>query len=119
MLVKKYLNGVRIYSINEERLMEKLKKIFKKIKKDKPEVKNIIVFGSFIKGNYTPFSDIDIAIILKESKKNFLERQDDFIDYFVNLPMDTNLLIYTEEEFKKLIEENNFFVKEILKGKDF
>ena len=118
MLQEKSLNGVKIYSIDKEKLEKKLEEISKKIKKEKLEVEKIIVFGSFAKGNYTPFSDVDIAIIVRKSNKKFLERQDEFIEYFDDVEIDVNLIIYTKEEFEKLIKERNSFVKEILKGKE-
>ncbi|MCM8761939.1 MAG: nucleotidyltransferase domain-containing protein [Candidatus Omnitrophica bacterium] len=117
MLQKKYFSGVKVFSIDKEELLSKLKEITKRIKDEDEEVMDIFLYGSFVKNNYTPLSDIDIAIILSNSDKNFIKRQDDFIDYFSGLEMDVNIVVYTDKEFNKLIKEENPFVKEILKGK--
>lgn len=116
MLEKKFLNGVEVVSVNADQLREKIKYISNKIKKDKPQVLRIILFGSFAKGNFTPYSDIDIAIIVKNCKKKFIERQDDFIEYFKQLCCDVNLVIYTQAEYKNLINSSSNFIKEIEQG---
>lgn len=116
MLAKRYLDGVEILSINNESLKEKLREIAYKIRREHQEVKEIILFGSFSRNNYTPYSDIDIAIIVGETEKKFVERQDDFIDYFSSLPFDVNLVIYTKKEFHDMFERGNNFIREIRGG---
>ena len=116
MLQRKLLNGVEILSVNVNKVKKVLKQISSKIKKQHPEVVKIILFGSFAKNDFTPYSDIDIAIIVKETFKNFVLRQDDFIDYFKKLNFDVNVVVYTLDEIKKLKKENNMFVKDILRG---
>jgi len=69
MLQKKLLNGVEILSVDINKIKKALKNITLKIKRNYPEVVKIILFGSFAKNNYTPYSDIDIAII--ENFKNY------------------------------------------------
>lgn len=116
MLQVKYFNGVKILSVDKKELEKKLKKIVGEIKKDK-NVKEIICFGSFFKDEFNPTSDIDIAIIVEKSKRNFIERSDDFIDYFKNLKIDVNMVVYTKEEFKKMLKQKNSFMLEIKSGK--
>lgn len=116
MLEKRYLDGVEILSIDYENLKKKLREIVCKIRCEHPEVKEIILFGSFSRNSYTPYSDIDIAIIVDEIEKRFIERQDDFIDYFSSLPFDVNLIIYTEKEFCNMFKHGNNFIREIREG---
>jgi predicted nucleotidyltransferase len=118
MLQRKFLSGVEILSVDINKIKKDLKNITLKIKRNHPEVVKIILFGSFAENNYTPYSDIDIAIIVEKTSKNFVLRQDDFIDYFKNLNFDVNILVYTQNEIEKLKKENNKFVKEILQGKE-
>ena len=49
----------------KENLPKDVVNIIEKIKKY-PEVLAIIIFGSFVKGQHFPISDIDIAVILKK-----------------------------------------------------
>lgn len=116
MLEKRYLDGVEILSVNNRNLGEKLREIAHKIKSEHPEVEEIILFGSFSKNSYTPYSDIDIAIIVSGTRKDFIKRQDDFIDYFSSLPFDVNLVVYTSKEFNDMLKQQNNFVREVREG---
>lgn len=116
MLVKKYLNGVEILSVDKNRLKELLKKIASYIKVKHSEVKEIILFGSFSRNDFTPYSDVDIAIIVDDSDKEFIRRQDEFIGYFEDMEFDTNILVYTQKEIKKMQEGGNKFIEEIKEG---
>ncbi|MGQ9616061.1 MAG: nucleotidyltransferase domain-containing protein [Spirochaetota bacterium] len=117
MLQKLSLDGVEISTVNKPILMKELKNIANRIRQEHTEVKDIILFGSFSREDFTPSSDIDIAIIIDKSKKNFISRSDDFIDYFLNLPFDINLIAYTTGEVDKMVKEKNTFISEVLKGK--
>jgi predicted nucleotidyltransferase len=39
-----------------------------------PEIDEIIVFGSFETGNYTPGSDLDVLIVLSQSERPIRDR---------------------------------------------
>lgn len=116
MLLKQYSDGVEILSVDEERLKKALMEISSKIKEDHPEVQEVILYGSFSKNEFTPRSDLDIAIILDQTEKPFLTRSDDFLEYFWSIPFDVNLVIYTKEEKEKMRAEDHRFLKEILNG---
>ncbi len=116
MLQEKFYNGVKILSVNKKEIEKKLREISREIKKDE-NVQKVILFGSILRADFYPLSDIDIAIILKKTSKRFIERQDDFIDFFNDLKLDVNIVVYTEEEFQGMLEEKNNFVLNINKGK--
>lgn len=116
MLQEKSLNGVKILSINKLKIEEKIKVALEKIKEDK-NVYKIIIFGSFIRDDFKPFSDIDLIIVLKDSKEKFLKRGDHFIDYFREIPLDVNLIVYTKKEYEKMLKDKNKFILEANKGK--
>lgn len=116
MLQRKSLDGVEILSVDISGLRESLKEISRRIKYEHPEVKEIILFGSFSKGNFTPYSDIDIALIVNDTDKRFIERQDEFIGYFKDIGFDTNIIVYTQKEIERMRREENKFIKEIEKG---
>jgi uncharacterized protein len=85
-------------------------------KREHPEVIEIIWYGSFTRRDFTPYSDIDIAVIVKNSGKRFVERQDDFVDYFRKVPLDVNLVVYTPDEIERMSQGGNRFAEEILSG---
>ena len=57
------------------------------------------------------YKQIDLLII-GDFKENFFERIGKILD-LTDLPVEP--LVYTEEEFKKLLEEENPFIVEVLK----
>ena len=74
---------------------------------------SIILFGSLAKGNYTGGSDADIIIIVKHSKKDLVERIFEFRKYFLNCSIPVDVLVYTEEEIKKMQHEG--FIESVIK----
>jgi predicted nucleotidyltransferase len=105
---------VKISSINHAQLIDELERICRRIKKSNRSVKRIFLFGSFQKGNYTPGSDVDILITLGATPIKFLKRRDHFIDYFDAIPLDVNLIVYTEDEIQKMMNSNNHFIKNVM-----
>jgi len=73
-----------------------------------------MLFGSFHRLNYTPESDVDILIVVDRSDDNFLERKDRYAVCFDEIPFDVNLLIYTQDEIKKMLANGNLFIKDVL-----
>jgi len=114
MLHEKSLGSVKITSVDYEKLIKHLQEAAERIKKDNTVVKSVILFGSFARGNYTPFSDIDILVEVEQSDKPFLERRDEFVDYF-EVPFDVNILVYTSEELDRLTAQNNLFLDNVFK----
>ena len=58
----------------------------------------MFVFGSFVKGDYTPGSDLDILLVLSDSNLSFRERIP--VYYPRNFPVSVDLFPYTEAELK-------------------
>lgn len=65
-----------------------------------PEVMEIVVFGSFSKGNYAPGSDVDIFILLSRSVKSVRDRIPDFLPGA--FPVAVDLFPYTVDELSAL-----------------
>jgi len=99
--MQKRLSGsVKIYSVNKEKVIEELKKLSKKFIAENKNIKEIYLFGSFVKGDYLPSSDIDILIILKEDKRRFFDRIPEFLLKFKELNFPVDVFPFTEEEIK-------------------
>jgi len=110
------LNSAKIIYLERKKIIDELKRIALNIKKEeKDNLKDLILFGSLSREDFTGLSDVDILIILHNSKEKFIERIRKFRKYFF-LPIDVDILVYTQEEVNKLIKEGNPFIKEVLKG---
>lgn len=114
MLQIKSFDSVKISFIDHDQLIDALEKISSRIKSDNRSVQGIFLFGSFQKGNYTPGSDVDVLITLDVTAIKFLERRDHFIDYFEAIPLDVNLIVYTEGEIQKMIQNHNLFIRRVM-----
>ena len=82
----------------------------------------IILFGSYANGNETEDSDIDLMVILDNNdvSKTYEERQNKklYIRKLVrelNYKMPLDILVYSNEELKKIKEYGNYFIDEIEK----
>ncbi|MEM0052790.1 MAG: nucleotidyltransferase domain-containing protein [Nitrososphaeria archaeon] len=86
---------------------------YKNIIVEKLKPKKIILFGSFARGDFNEGSDIDL-IVIGDWNVSFLERIKvllDFNDQY--LPIEP--FGYTEEEFRRMVEDENPFILNVLK----
>lgn len=97
----------------KEKLAKELERIVSKI--DKLNIEKAILFGSIVSGDIHNLSDIDL-IIIKKTKKRFLDRLSEFYSY-LKPRCAIDILVYTPEEFSNLIETNNFIKYAVSKGK--
>ena len=74
--------------------------------------KKIIVFGSFARGDVHQGSDLDLVII-KNTKERFLKRMDRILD-LCDGEIAVEPLIYTEDEFERMLEEGNDFLETVV-----
>ena len=100
--------------MRKKRLLRELKRIKEElVRKYRPQ--KIILFGSLLGKKIKKNSDIDLAIIKKVDKP--------FMDRVIEVALLTrpnfaiDLLVYTPKEFMNMSLENNYFFKEINKGK--
>jgi len=103
-------------NMGRKQVLEKELNIFvEKVRKAyRPE--KIILFGSLPAGKVTESSDLDV-IVVAETQDNFWNRMKD-ISKFCSRKVGMDVLVYTPEEFDKLLSTRTFFKTEIQeKGK--
>lgn len=72
----------------------------------------IIIFGSFARGDYHKGSDLDL-IIVGEFKERFIDRIGKIIE-LNDSDLEIDAMVYTEEEFQKMIKERRPFIEQAL-----
>ena len=77
---RRYLDFVRVKAVDKKGLDKALLRYVERTVQEHPEVVAIILYGSFPKGTFTPQSDIDLLIVLKESREGILDRIPHFLD---------------------------------------
>ena len=115
MQQKRSSGSVLIESIDRDKLLEELQACAEDIGKSRSDVLACILFGSLLKGDYTPESDIDLLIIVHTATEPFLKRTDAFRDIFLHLPMDVDPTVYTKQEVQSMLEEGNAYLEEALR----
>ncbi len=76
------------------------------------DISQIILFGSFARGDYHEYSDIDL-IIIGYLDDNFFNRIGKVLD-LVPPNIELEPLVYTPEEFEKMKENENPFILNVL-----
>ena len=103
-MLQTILSGsVKAYSIDREKLIEKVKKISDEIKKNFDFVKKIVIFGSIARGEHRGLSDVDLIIVVNElNRENFWEIYGELYN-FLALKIDAglDLIVMNEEDFEK------------------
>ncbi len=87
-----------------------MKELAKELRR-KYDVREIIVFGSYARGDLNKGSDIDLLIV-GDFKEKFHKRIASILG-LTDLPIEA--LCYTEEEFREMITNNGGFISEVLK----
>jgi len=104
--------------MNKIQLRKKYKKELKRlieILKEKYQPLRIYLFGSLTWGGFTLDSDADLLVI-KESKKNMLERMQEVNMILADREVPMDILVYTPEEIAKRKKMGDPFILDILKN---
>lgn len=93
---KQSFGSVTIFSIDEPLVRRRVDEYAADLFASHPEVEEVVVFGSFAKGNYAPGSDVDIFVLLSHSDKRMMDRIPDLMpDRF---PLSVDVFPYTRDE---------------------
>jgi predicted nucleotidyltransferase len=100
----------RIDLKESQKIFEDIKDFARELKKKFP-IKTIYLYGSFAKGEIHEGPDIDLVIV-GDFKERFPYRIGKILE-LTDLPIEP--LVYTNEEFQKMVNDENPFIKEVLK----
>lgn len=75
------------------------------------ELRRLGYFGSYARGDWGVGSDLDLIAIVGKTTEPF-ERRSLAWDLSV-LPVPVDLLVYTEEEWERLVAEEGFFARRL------
>ncbi len=96
--------------LRKEDVIPIVKDAAEKIKK-LPNVLRIGYFGSFVRNDQIPGSDIDIFIELADDDRRWFDRAGDFIEYFDKVPCVVEIFAFTRQEMSN---KDNKFYQEVL-----
>ncbi|MDQ3774736.1 MAG: nucleotidyltransferase domain-containing protein [Pseudomonadota bacterium] len=76
-----------------------------------PELVRLGYFGSYARGDWGVGSDLDLIALVREADEPFERRA---LSWDLNpLPVPTELLVYTEPEWRRLLDTNSRFAETV------
>ncbi|MFX1297240.1 MAG: nucleotidyltransferase domain-containing protein [Promethearchaeota archaeon] len=97
--------------ILDRELNKKVIKIIHSIR-EKLNPSKIIIFGSISRGDYHELSDLDLVIV-GNFDIPFFQRIGIVLDLNTT-DLEIEPMVYTEEEFTRMLERNNLFISHVL-----
>ena len=73
----------------------------------------VILFGSYARGDFDEFSDIDL-IVIKNTEQRFFQRLVEVMA-FVPREVAADIFVYTPQEFQTMVDSGNPFIEQALK----
>lgn len=109
---EKSSNFVKVVFADKNKVFRQLRRFVTDLKQSRSEVEMVGLFGSYAIDTFGPASDVDLLIILRKSKKRFLDRVPDFIPE--NLSVSCDVFPYTREEVEKMKQDGNHWIRHVL-----
>ena len=90
------MSSVEIKSVDEAQIKQCVDDYAAALISAHPEIKEVVVFGSFLAGTFVPGSDVDIFILLSECQRPVRDRVPDFLP--AHFPVGVDVFPYTVAE---------------------
>jgi predicted nucleotidyltransferase len=107
---------VKISYFDKEAVLQALGLFLGELREKHPEVEQVLLFGSFPRGECVPGSDIDLLLILRESAIPLLDRIPRYMPH--SFPVGVDVFPYTRDELDKMVQDGNrFIIRALREGK--
>jgi predicted nucleotidyltransferase len=90
------LSSVEIKSVDEAQIRQCIDEYAAALLSAHPEIKEVVVFGSFLTGTFVPGSDVDVFILLSDCDRPVRDRIPDFLP--PHFPIGVDVFPYTAAE---------------------
>ena len=98
-------HGVRIYWLEQSRVIEEIQKKAVRTGAADQNVLKIVLFGSLAVGRGVPGSDADVLVLLAEDRRRFPDRIPEWLEkLYIDFPMDVFPYTVNEEDTPMLKE---------------
>jgi uncharacterized protein len=106
------LPSVKVTFTNREQILKALENLIQEWTQQHPELEQVILFGSFARGDYFPGSDVDVLLILENSAQPLLNRIRKFLP--THFPVDIDIFPYTRDEIERVKRDPHSLVVQAL-----
>ncbi len=104
-------NFAELGFIDRDQVIRDLRRAVARATARYPEIVKVLVFSSFVRGNWMADSDADLIVVVRKGFPNFLDRGDYHI-FVKSIP--TYTLVYTESKFVRLAQDPTSFLAQNL-----
>ncbi|MDA2934929.1 nucleotidyltransferase domain-containing protein [Acidobacteria bacterium AH-259-D05] len=109
-------NSVVVKSADQETVKQAVERYADRLRREHPEVKRFIWFGSWVSGLPGPRSDVDLCIVVSSSDERLRDRVAKYLPSCFPTGMD--LIVYTVDELERLREDFPQWYATITSGVD-
>jgi len=106
-------NSVRVVFADKRKVLRQVRQYARMLKRTRPEVEKVGLFGSYATDTFGPASDVDLLIVLRDSPKHFLDRIPDYLPDSLSVSCD--VFPYTTEEMDRMRRQSNQWIDHVLK----
>ncbi|MBI2918623.1 MAG: nucleotidyltransferase domain-containing protein [Chloroflexi bacterium] len=104
--------GVRVWWFPKDEAWAAARAYARELGQSHPEVELVLVFGSLVRNEAVPGSDVDFLVVLTESSVPFFGRSSEYQPE--RFPVGTDVFVYTQAELDDMLAQGNFFIKRAL-----
>ena len=98
-------------------IVGELKRSAQRLIRAHPEVRRVLLFGSYARGDFGLRSDADILLVLSSSPhERYFDRIPDFLGFFLDLSVPVDIFPYTEAEVERMRNRGNPLIRSALGG---
>ena len=103
--------------MTRDRILGELERSVQRLLEAQPEVRRVLLFGSYARGDHGLRSDADVLLVLSSSPhERYFDRIPDFLDYFLDMSVPVDIFPYTEEEVERMRRKGNPLIRTALDG---
>ncbi len=96
-------------------IRSQMAEIANQVRNEKPEVQEIILFGSYAAGQPSYFSDLDLLVVLSKDDRPPIDRTPEFLFLFRDSPLPVDVFVFTREEIEKRTTAKDPFILRALR----
>jgi predicted nucleotidyltransferase len=110
-MLDRYSNSVEVRFIDRDQVIRDLRQAVAEAKAARPEIVKVLLFGSFVQGNWTADSDADLFVVVRREFADIFDRTS-YAIFAKGISVDS--IVYSEVEFEKLSQDSSSFLAQNL-----
>ena len=111
-MLERSTGSVTVIYLDRDEVIEKTRAAVGALACERAEIERVVLFGSMARGDAVPGSDVDLLMVLSESRFPFLDRS---VEYKPSgIPVAVDVFAYTEDEIQKMTRDGHMLLKQAL-----